>query len=267
MATSATPTQFPGRVISAGSDQRQAVLAIQQRLNALGCGPVDVDGAFGPQVIAAVELFQTRFGDPSGRALDIDGRVGPNTWAALFGQSTVPVQASVDSDLLKGVIDVAVSQIGIMENPLGSNRGPEVDDYLRRVGVNPASGSFAWCAAFVYFCFDEACKAMTPPTTNPAVKTAGVLDHWVAADKVARAKRISASEAQETPSLVKPGMAFFIRTSDVHGHCGMVEKVQGGNLTTIEGNTNPGGSREGIGVFRREARTILNINLGYVLYS
>ncbi len=266
MATSAVAPQFPGRVLSAGSDQKSTVMAIQQRLNDLGCGPVDVDGKFGPETEEAVELFQSRFGDHAGRPLDVDGRVGPNTWGALFGAATVPVQTAADSDLLGKVIDVANSQVGVMEVPPGSNRGPQVDDYLRRVGVDPATAS-PWCAAFVYFCFDEVCKKLSPPMPNPVVKTAGVMDHWRAAAHVAQATRISAQEAQDNPSLVKPGLIFLISTAGGHGHCGLVKEVHGGNLTTIEGNTNPGGSREGIGVFLRNARSILNVNLGYIRYS
>jgi hypothetical protein len=34
-------------------------------------------------------------------------------------------------------------------------------------------------------------------------------------------------------------------------HCGFVEVIRGEWVQTIEGNTGPEGSREGIGVFRR----------------
>jgi hypothetical protein len=38
-------------------------------------------------------------------------------------------------------------------------------------------------------------------------------------------------------------------------------------LVTIEGNTNDNGSREGIGVFRREQRKISSINKGFVDFT
>jgi hypothetical protein len=50
------------------------------------------------------------------------------------------------------------------------------------------------------------------------------------------------------------------------GHTGLVERVLGGRLVTIEGNTNGGGSREGIGVFRRNRRTVWSINRGFINY-
>jgi hypothetical protein len=76
--------------------------------------------------------------------------------------------------LLAEALKVAVSQIGVMEQPPGSNRGPEVDRYLTAVGLDPTRGSFPWCAAFVFSCFDEAARALG--RTNPVIRTAGVLD-------------------------------------------------------------------------------------------
>ena len=46
-----------------------------------------------------------------------------------------------------------------------------------------------------------------------------------------------------------------------------MERGTGGKLVTIEGNTNDGGSREGIGVFRRDKRKIGDINVGFLDYS
>jgi Putative peptidoglycan binding domain len=50
---------------------------IQRRLSALGFGPVDVDGVFGPQTDAAVRRLQ------QAKGLTVDGVVGPRTLAAL----------------------------------------------------------------------------------------------------------------------------------------------------------------------------------------
>ena len=62
-------------------------------------------------------------------------------------------------------------------------------------------------------------------------------------------------------------MVFVLSTGGGHGHVGFIESVQGVVLTTIEGNTNDGGSREGVGVFRRNGRRINGINQGFVDYS
>ena len=51
------------------------------------------------------------------------------------------------------------------------------------------------------------------------------------------------------------------------GHSGIVIEVANGRLVTIEGNTNDNGSRNGIGVFQRDARKISKINKGFIDYS
>jgi hypothetical protein len=61
----------------------------------------------------------------------------------------------------------------VREVPRNSNRGPQVDAYLTRVGVSPG---LSWCCAFVYWCFDEAAKALASPilwSRPPAVSITG----------------------------------------------------------------------------------------------
>lgn len=181
-------------------------------------------------------------------------------------QSEAQISASTDapvggpSPLALAALQIAISQVGVMEQPLGSNRGPQVDEYLRSVGVDPATGSYPWCAAFTYWCFAQA--AAEAKVANHLVRTAGVLDHW----NRSTARKLLSVEALAQPALVLPGMIFVMAFKGGTGHMGLVEKIDGQALTTIEGNTNKGGSREGIGVFRRTARTIRSINRGFLAY-
>ena len=62
-------------------------------------------------------------------------------------------------------------------------------------------------------------------------------------------------------------MIFVLDTGGGSGHTGLVEAIEGGRLITLEGNTNDGGSREGVGVFRRNGRKIVNINRGFIDYA
>jgi hypothetical protein len=59
-------------------------------------------------------------------------------------------------------------------------------------------------------------------------------------------------------------MVFVISTGGGMGHAGLFSRVVGNRMETIEGNTNDGGSREGIGVFRRSGRTLQSINRGFI---
>jgi hypothetical protein len=260
------PLPFPGRIIKVGDPDRKIVKAIQHRLNEVGCGPVRETGVFDDEKTKkAVKLFQARSPDASGLPLRIDGAVGPLTWGAMFGAVSVPSNSQASTALVKAAIEFAITQIGIRESPLGSNRGREVDQYLRAVGLNPAGHSFAWCVAFTHFCYLKAAESLGHQ--NPHVRTAGVLDHWNKAGNTQGVLRITKAKAVADPGIVKPGSLFIIDLGEGFGHSGMVVEAINGRLITIEGNTAINGSREGIGVFRRDARKINQINKGFIDYS
>jgi len=200
-------------------------------LNQIGCGPVKEDGIFSAETLEAIELFQAKSLDFQGNPLLVDGEVGPMTWAALFktniGRSVEPSTTSLPGKVLL----IASDEGGGMEAPPGSNRGPKVNQYLAAVDLNAERGNFPWCAAFVYWCFREAAKALG--TSNPAIKTAGALDIWNLAGP-GRFRRVTSVEASANSNLVKPGMVFVLGTSGGHGHTGVVESLAGVVLTTIE---------------------------------
>lgn len=147
--------------------------------------------------------------------------------------------------LVEKATEIALQQNGVHET--GNNTGREVNQYLRSIGLGPGN---PWCAAFVYWCIDEA--AGDVDLENPFIKTGfcPTIANW------ARQQGILHS----TP---EPG-DVFLRYGTVSGefracHTGFVTRVEGGQYATIEGNTNTGGSREGIGVFKR----LRPINEGY----
>jgi len=81
----------PWPVVRSGADGHP-VRTLQHLLRARGHGVV-VDGAFGPNTLAAVKAFQTS------RGLTADGVVGPITWGALV----VQVKPGSQGDAVKGV--------------------------------------------------------------------------------------------------------------------------------------------------------------------
>jgi hypothetical protein len=252
---------YPNRIIQKDEHDKTIVKAVQTQLNLRGCGPIDVDGVFGNQTIGAVKLFQTRHADAHGASLIADGKIGPITWQILFGNDSVPVITDDTSPLLRTALGVAISQIGVVEHPPYSNRGTEIDMYLKNVGLDPVGNHYSWCMAFVYWCFTKTADQLGIP--NPMVKTAGCVDQW----NRTKCKKIGRNDAIENPSLIKPGHVFIIRHKDNSGHTGIVESVNGGFLTTIEGNTNLDGSSNGYGVFRLSRRKINEITRGFIDFS
>jgi peptidoglycan hydrolase-like protein with peptidoglycan-binding domain len=249
--------QYPKRVIKPGEKNASIITAIQNRLSELGFGTFVNKGIYGPKTVSAVKSFQATHRDKNGNPLEVDGKIGSITWEVLFEREEIPVSHDPANDLSKKAIDVARSQIGVMEKPPGSNRGLEVDDYLGCVNCPP--GNF-WCTGFVYWCFDQASKQLN--RKNPLVKTAGCLYHW----NNSKGKKIAARDAINNPALVKPGQVFILDHGRGMGHTGIVERVDGGFIHTIEGNSNPGGSRNGIGVFQL-TRKISKISKGFIEYK
>jgi len=155
------------------------------------------------------------------------------------------------SQLSDNALHIAVSQIGKKEDPLGSNWGHPVQDYLASVNLHqPAS----WCMAFQYWCFDHAAGQLGQP--NPLFKTAGVLAAW-------RNRKVN---QVKVGSVVFPGDVFIMDLGNGLGHTGIIESVDpGGTLYTIEGNTNDTGSREGIAVERKVRHNAKPI-IGYLRF-
>jgi CHAP domain len=264
--------RYPGRVIKAGERNGAIVMALKVRLNeALGLTGdqlLAVDNPnFGPKMTQLVKLFQARNVDSQGVPLKTDGEVGSVAWEVLFGAESVPAATETSGDLLREALALAqaeeAAQVREVRPP--ANRGPRVDEYQVRTGMKlkPGVEGFAWCACFVYFCFDEAAKKLG--RKNPVIKTAGCHDHWNRS-RDAGIVQISGTRATNKPELVQPGMIFIMDFGRGTGHTGIVESVHGGFITTIEGNSNNQGSRDGVGVFRL-TRKINTINKGFIDYG
>lgn len=264
--------QFPGRIIKEGERSGAIVMAVKARLNEVlgltGDQALTVDNpTFGPKMTQMVKMFQARNVDSQGTPLKTDGEIGSVAWEILFGADSVPVATEADGDLLATALQVCraeeAAQVREVRPPM--NRGPRVDEYQIRTGLplRPGADGFAWCACFLYFCFDEAARKLG--RRNPVIKTAGCQDHWNRAGQ-AGIERLTGTRATAKPELVRPGMIFIMAFSQGAGHTGIVESVQGGFITTIEGNSNNQGSRDGFGVFRL-TRKINTINRGFIDYG
>jgi hypothetical protein len=141
------------------------------------------------------------------------------------------------STLGKKTVEVAITQLGVQEIPKGSNAGPEVEIYLKSVGLKKG---YSWCMAFIYWCTQQA--SVKTAIKNPLKKTGGVLDQY----------NSSSALVNKTP---QPGDIFIMDLGKGLGHTGIVEKVGNDLIYTIEGNTNNEGSREGYEVCRRQRKT------------
>lgn len=97
----------------------------------------------------AIESFQREHLNHLGKKLEVDGRIGPQTAWAMSIANQHPFR--------RQVVERALVHVGLGEEPIGSNRGPLIDHWLRRCGVfvpadNRPMPKNAWCAAFASYC-------------------------------------------------------------------------------------------------------------------
>jgi hypothetical protein len=237
---------YPNQLIQKGSKNEVAVKALKLRLNEVMNSTLDpTNGNFGESTEAVVKQYQKK-----AQLLD-DGVVGSLTWERLFTVATV---VQPHSNILRiRAIEIADTQLFVRELT-GKNDGKEVEAYLKDVGL--AKG-YPWCAAFVYWCFDEAAEALQQK--NPLIKTGGVLDHW----RRTKAKKILSGKPEV-------GDIFIMDFGKGKGHTGLVNEVKNGRIYTVEGNTSAdpayaAADRDGNGVFERN-RPISTIK-GFIRYE
>jgi hypothetical protein len=128
----------------------------------------------------------------------------------------------------------------------GNNRSVRIDYWnLEAIGSwkdFPMGGRGApWCAAFVSAMGRQALGYAWPVPLTGMVQT---MVDW------AKEKGVWYEKDPQRGDL------FTIYYPDLstprYGHVGIVVTPKEGSLTAVEGNTNPGGSREGYGVFERQ---------------
>ena len=131
----------------------------------------------------------------------------------------------------------------------GTNCGPRVNEYKAATNLPPKE-SWPWCAAFVCWLVREAMRAngIKESDTFKRPRTAGAWDfeNW--------------SLAQGSETITKKPHRGDIQAGDIvifkFSHIGIAESApdKNGEVTTIEGNTDGAGSREGGAVLRKKRR-------------
>ena len=138
-------------------------------------------------------------------------------------------------------LEIAKTQIGVTEDPIGSNWGTKVREYLAAVSIlSPAP----WCAAFVVWCFRQASlNAQVIPSSGSTT----FLLNW-------------AREKGKIVTKPQPGDVFLLLRAgrQTAFHCGIVGGVGMLYFYTVEGNSNNNGSVEGYEVVRHRRRLLFN---------
>jgi hypothetical protein len=146
-------------------------------------------------------------------------------------------------DLVSEMIRIATAEVGVREVD-NTNCGVRVDEYKAATWLNPKKG-WPWCAAFVCWVIREALASSGTKQTKTfkRPRTAGAWDfeNWsIDQDSTTWLRRSPAGD-------IVPGDIVMFTFS----HIGIAVSApdEKGNVTTVEGNTDIAGSREGGGVY------------------
>lgn len=217
-----------------------AVAKLQKLLNkAVSPSPkLKIDGDFGDNTLNAVLHFQ------KASNIKIDGVVGKKTWAALLKAASYKVETFLPQSILA---DIAMQYIGVRET--GNNRAGSSSKMLEIFNaddlvINGKTDGYPWCAAFVSLCVQKLCRQSPFFSTLIPPREASVsrfLNIWAEHNKCTIFK-----PDDETLEAVKGDIVVFN-----FSHIGIVESNNLTSISTIEGNTNAAGSREGVAVARK----------------
>jgi len=135
------------------------------------------------------------------------------------------------------LLELARQELGVTEQPAGSNRVKYNTDYY---GRQVSGDSYAWCCVFLWWLFRQ---AGAPELFYGGQKTAycpALLSHY----------RL---EGQTVAGPYEPGDILFFNFSGGTGasHVGILERDHGQTVTTIDGNTGTGDEANGGAVMRR----------------
>lgn len=155
---------------------------------------------------AQIGAFQAHGTDWNGQPLKLDQDLGPRTkWALAIAD--LPRYRRL-------VVEGACSRVGLREDPVGSNRGPEIDHWLTDAGAAPG---LPWCAAFVHLVL---CQSTLSPKRTASAR--------------------ECLEQFERVMQPLPGDLMGWVNADGSGHVGFVIGFTAEGVATVEGNSHDG---------------------------
>jgi hypothetical protein len=122
------------------------------------------------------------------------------------------------SALRQQIVDIALNEIGVKE-ATGNNDGQRVEEYLAYTGLGKG---YAWCAAFVSWCYGQAGLSVPRNAWSPAL--------------FRNSRRYAAGQLRQ--EIIRPADLFGIYSQGLSriNHVGIVRKLEDKYILTVEGN-------------------------------
>jgi hypothetical protein len=166
---------------------------------------------------------------PSSRVY-IPGEIDTLSYGEL--EVVTEIEEPSSSDTRAEVAAIYKSQVGVRERT-GNNDGKDVEKYLKSVGLGKG---FAWCAAFVHWCLNQA-----------GVKNS--INAWAPTAHNKKNIVYFNNKFKKDPQQADVITLYYSNKGRI-GHTGFFDHMQSENMTVnYEGNTNRGNSNEGDGVY------------------
>lgn len=194
-----------------------------------------INGLYFKQTATAVKNMKWRLGWPEPINADVAGSfflnvlkgkiARPRSYfvrvtARLAALKKIEDAKRAETDCAKKVIRFARGELGVIEDPYGSNSGSRVREYQAVTGAFHAP----WCVSFAQWVFKQA-RVGSPKAWSGAIANNSAGAFYVAG---------WAREHGWARSVPKPG--FGVVFLDRLGHMGIVESVSSTGFTSIEGN-------------------------------
>jgi hypothetical protein len=183
--------------------------------------------------------------------LDDDGIDGPNTWNAIINKlipkSTKAIEQKpvvLKGSLAEKMVALAKKEIGV-EEINGTNCGPRVNEYKSATWLD-STKPWPWCAAFICWLFRESMEGGKYTFERPQTAGAWDFENW--------------AKKQNSSVLLKKPHYADIQAGDIviftFSHIGIATSGPDSNgfVSTVEGNTDGAGSREGGAVLAKKRK-------------
>jgi hypothetical protein len=172
-----------------------------------------------------------------------DGDMGPITIKAIakkLGVLDEPVLLSTNK-----LIDIALGEHALNIRETSTNQGPGIKKYWEATYYPLGyENREPWCCSFVVWCIQQA--GIYSDGKRPKTPSVFAMENWAWNNNIPLTKPVKS---------VKKGQLVIFAFS--HIAIALSDSDNDGDFLTIEGNTNPSGSREGNGVYKK----VRNLNL------
>ena len=159
------------------------------------------------------------------------------------------------SEIRERMVEISKSEVGVKEE--GDNAGRRIVEYQKCTWLPP--GAWPWCAAFICWVVREALRGYSAPPgfKRPLTAAAWDFERWAMKDGGSGVR------------LYKPAGETNIEPGDIlcytFSHIGLATACNESEVSTVEGNTDASGGREGDGVWERQrhvskVRSVIRLN-------